>query len=667
MEQFRGQTAYTKMKRSFWLVLFLSVGVLIVANGQRQGPEEKAFTAIDPVAELRLARVEKARILAERELSSNAQYIEIIDRIGHRIAQATNERADLADDWEFILLKSDLSDQAKCYNAFSIGGGTIFVEDSLLDFLTINGKLDEDMLASILGHEITHAVHRHVLLGTDTLESFAWIVAHLETIEIHSSKGSLTDEETVKLNVLGSARFQRSQEFEADTLGALFALRAGYNGFTGALRWMNLAIEKKMSDYTMNEYLPFKNRKGEYVAVDHPTWQERIAKLQEYKDYILNVANEFNWGIYALQSYNFSRAADCFTEITKLFPDCFEGWNNLALAYHGEYLATSLGIDKFQPSLLDYFIPLAQQVRGESPLAKAIRYYRRALAINPSAARTKANLAVALIETREPDDLTVAEQLLKDLLASDPANRDYLNDYGILTYWLAAASPDDTPRNREAELNFRKAADLGSQPAIYNLAMLQLENKAEDEALQGLEKYLAMDHVSPWAKRALAMLQERNRRIAFRDKPPLVSDILNIRLGATPEQVVQVLGQPERKGKCIIEGEEVGETYYFPAIGLEIEFAGGKVFAIEVLEASSGKPALDDLGRPPAPIVAGVALGMSVEELVKVLGDPVQQQVDSRTLEKLYYYASGDAVLVFRIRRSTSAVNGILLTSRKFS
>jgi hypothetical protein len=163
------------------------------------------------------------------------------------------------------------------------------------------------------------------------------------------------------------------------------------------------------------------------------------------------------------------------------------------------------------------------------------------------------------------------------------------------------------------------------------------------------------------------MLQERNRRIAFRDKPPLVSDILNIRLGATPEQVVQVLGQPERKGKCIIEGEEVGETYYFPAIGLEIEFAGGKVFAIEVLEASSGKPALDDLGRPPAPIVAGVALGMSVEELVKVLGDPIQQQVDSRTLEKLYYYASGDAVLVFRIRRSTSAVNGILLTSRKFS
>ena len=96
MEQFRGQTAYTKMKRSFWLVLFLSVGVLIVANGQRQGPEEKAFTAIDPVAELRLARVEKARVLAERELSSNAQYIEIIDRIGHRIAQSDERTARLS-------------------------------------------------------------------------------------------------------------------------------------------------------------------------------------------------------------------------------------------------------------------------------------------------------------------------------------------------------------------------------------------------------------------------------------------------------------------------------------------------------------------------------------------------------------------------------------------
>lgn len=495
------------MKRSFWLVLILSIGVLIVANGQHQGPEEKAFTAIDPVAELRLARVEKARVLAERELGSNAQYIEVIDRIGHRIAQATNERPDLADDWEFILLKSDLSDPEKCCNAFSIGGGTIFVEDSLLDLLTIAGKLDEDMLASILGHEITHAVHRHVLLGTDTQESLAWILDHLQMIEIHSSKGSLSVEETEKLNLLASARFQRSQEFEADTLGALFALRAGYNGFAGALRWMNLAIENKMSDYTMNEYVPFKSRRGKYVAADHPTWQERIAKLEEYKDYILNVAHEFNWGTYALQSYNFSRAVDCFTEITKLSPNSFEGWNNLALAYHGEYLATSLTIDKFQPSLLDYFIPLAERVRGESPLAKAIRYYQRALAINPTATRAKANLAVALIETREPDNLTAAEQLLKDLVARDPANGDYLNDFGILAYWLAVNSPGDASLRGEAELNFRKAADLGSQPAVYNLAMLQLENKAEEEGLKGLERYLVKDHVSPWAERA----QLRNR------------------------------------------------------------------------------------------------------------------------------------------------------------
>ena len=69
-----------------------------------------------------------------------------------------------------------------------------------------------------------------------------WIIAHLDAIE-KDSQGTLSPEEVARLEALASARFTRVQEFEADLLGALFATRAGFDGFGGALRWMNMAAE----------------------------------------------------------------------------------------------------------------------------------------------------------------------------------------------------------------------------------------------------------------------------------------------------------------------------------------------------------------------------------------------------------------------------------------
>src|SRR5260370_5789297 len=105
------------------------------------------------------------------------------------------------------------------------------------------------MRAAVLGHEMTHNVRRHTLLGASISGSMEWIIAHLDAIE-KDSQGALSPEEITRLEVLASARFTRVQEFEADLLGALFANRDGFDGFGGALRWMKMSTKELTVEYT---------------------------------------------------------------------------------------------------------------------------------------------------------------------------------------------------------------------------------------------------------------------------------------------------------------------------------------------------------------------------------------------------------------------------------
>ena len=313
-----------------WLIIF---SCIFSARAQETGPQEEHVVAgIDPVMEVRLGKLYRDKALKNYHVSKNQAYTDIVNRVGNRIANAIGERPDLIDDWEFTVVQSD------DVNAVAFGGGKIVVFEGILKLMTLNGGIDEDMLAAVLGHEMTHVVRRHVLIGLSDQGSLAWILEHINAIESNTASGGLTPEELDKLGTLARARFSRVQEFEADRFGALFAVRAGYSGFNGALRWMQL-VDQKLGDYSTETYLPFEGKQGEYLAADHPTWKERIAALLAYRENILNLAGEFNWGFYLLRSYNFEKAAECFNDVTKIFPESFEAWNNLGTAYLWMYLA----------------------------------------------------------------------------------------------------------------------------------------------------------------------------------------------------------------------------------------------------------------------------------------------------------------------------------------
>ena len=107
-------------------------------------------------------------------MSEDLKSLKLIKEIGKKMEDSISEyfyRAEMIDptvnfDWEYILI-----DNKKIKNAWCMPGGKIAVYSGMLD-VTKN----EDGLASVMGHEIAHAVAKHsverasrgVLLNTGT-------------------------------------------------------------------------------------------------------------------------------------------------------------------------------------------------------------------------------------------------------------------------------------------------------------------------------------------------------------------------------------------------------------------------------------------------------------------------------------------------------------------
>ena len=606
--------------------------------------EQNVVAGIDPATEVRLGTLWRDQDIKGFQLSTNQVYIEAVNRVGRRIVSAISERPDLADDWEFTVIDSPI------FNAFATGGGKVVVYEGFLDVISKNngGKPDEDMLAHVLGHEMTHNVRRHILQGASITGSVEWIIAHLDAIE-KDTQGTLSPEEIARLEELARARFTRVQEFEADLLGALYATRAGFDGFNGALGWMHLAESDRGGAYSMSEYIPKeKATGGTTTAFDHPTYPERIAKLESYKETISNFAGEFNWGDYLLKTYNFEKAAQCFKDVTKVFPNSFEAWNNLGIAYHWQYLQTAGKFEKFQPGLVDYFVQIRDRVRGESPLNRAIRAYQEALKINPKAFGTQSNLAIALIETHDAENLATAEGILQKLLKTDPDNPIYINDLAILTYWKTQGSSETAVKQDEAEGLFAKAAALDYLPAKYNLAVLQLETGKENDGAVGLQAYLKQDAFSPWAKLAVEFIKKQDPD--FKDPPAPIStagvNVLNVRCGSTSDDVIKAVGQPERTEKPVTSEEEEGLIFHYDkSLGINVVFSSGKVIMVNVFAPQVRDAAAGTL----APEVAGVEIGASVEDLKNKIGQPVQVRPVPNSKETEYFYSTADSIIDFTV------------------
>ena len=216
------------------------------------------------------------KVKDKEKMSDDIKSLNEIKNIGKKMEESISEyfyRAGIEDptsnfDWEYILI-----DNNKIKNAWCMPGGKIAIYTGILDVTkNING------LASVMGHEIAHAVAKHsverasrgVLLNTGT-----------RIIDI-ASGGILSDiNRTTGMNTVGLLSqigimnpFSRTQESEADYLGMIFASLSGFDVRETKKLWERMKESNK-------------GKEPPQFMSTHPSSSKRIKNLKEWENSVI--------------------------------------------------------------------------------------------------------------------------------------------------------------------------------------------------------------------------------------------------------------------------------------------------------------------------------------------------------------------------------------------
>jgi predicted Zn-dependent protease len=154
--------------------------------------------------------------------------------IADRIVPFTAECNDAARNWKWevnLLGSQEL-------NAFCMPGGKIVFYYGILSKLQLN----DDEVAAIMGHEISHALLEHAR------ERMGKTAATRGALELGAALLGLGNTGRMVGDLGGqllTLRFSRDDESEADALGLILAAKAGYNPRAGVTLWQKMLTANK--------------------------------------------------------------------------------------------------------------------------------------------------------------------------------------------------------------------------------------------------------------------------------------------------------------------------------------------------------------------------------------------------------------------------------------
>jgi predicted Zn-dependent protease len=176
--------------------------------------------------------------LSKQKLIKSGPQYDMLQRIGTRIARSELlvklfPKQVAAFQWEFVLI-----DDPKTANAWALPGGKCAVYTGLLP-ITQN----EDALAVVLGHEITHAVAEH---GAERMTTSTLIDLGLQLANEPLARMEPAQRDLVMAGLGVGAQvgvllpFSRTHELEADKLGLFFAADAGFDPRAAIPLWQRM-------------------------------------------------------------------------------------------------------------------------------------------------------------------------------------------------------------------------------------------------------------------------------------------------------------------------------------------------------------------------------------------------------------------------------------------
>lgn len=208
-----------------------------------------------------LGLTEYQKALSQSKLSNNPEQVAMVRRVGQRIAQAA-DRPDYQ--WEFNLI-----DDPKTVNAWCLPGGKVAVYSGILPITQ-----DDNGLAVVLGHEISHALARHGAerMSQGLLAQFGGVALSVALANEPAATSQLYQEAYgigVQTGVM--LPHSRAQESEADHIGLLVMAKAGYDPRGAIPFWQRMkALSGQQGQGSLTRYLS-----------DHPTDDKRIKDIEK--------------------------------------------------------------------------------------------------------------------------------------------------------------------------------------------------------------------------------------------------------------------------------------------------------------------------------------------------------------------------------------------------
>ena len=247
-------------------------------NGCSTAPiTDRRQLTIIPEAKLNAQAAEIYKKVKEKEkMSDDKKTLNEIKSIGKKMEESISEyfyRSGIDDptanfDWEYILI-----DNKKVKNAWCMPGGKIAIYTGILDVTkNTNG------LASVMGHEIAHAVAKHsverasrgMLLNTGT--QLFDIFSGGKLSQVNRVTGMNTVGLLSQIGIMNP--FSRTQETEADYLGMIFASLSGYDIRETKKLWERM---KKAN----------KGKEPPQFMSTHPSSSKRITDLTEWENSVI--------------------------------------------------------------------------------------------------------------------------------------------------------------------------------------------------------------------------------------------------------------------------------------------------------------------------------------------------------------------------------------------
>lgn len=417
---------------------------------------------LDTASQVRLGRMLSKRIEKRFGLVEDPR----VERKLNRVLKLVAERMDglpLAVPYRIKILNID------GVNALSFIDGTIYLFRGLVDFIRLEMNDSDDVYASVIGHEVVHVVMRHGLTMLD-----------LKGGSRALTQGKPFDVRNLKHLMVG---LSRTQEYQADQLGCLYAYRAGFDPAA------SLHFHRKL-------IMTGKEVPGD---LDHPTHAERAEHLKEYLLGLRSKVRHFDAGLKALRGNEHDTAILHFEIFLGFFPSSLSARNNLGVAMHRLALSRSklqrdykLSTD-IDPDNRIKRIRLREkgEALNRALMTEAAEIFRSMEKIAPDYSPARTNLAASLLLLGHKKS---ARKVFESVVAKSPDCVQARTNLAVLDLMDGNFEPG---MSALAKIVKQKP---GFADAHYNLGLAYLRSGRKDEARKSFRAYLGLDKESGWAR-----------------------------------------------------------------------------------------------------------------------------------------------------------------------